>query len=69
MNYIGPDLGYRQYSGQEERQDQEEGHHFTNNYYGEARGDYEELVVLYFYHQIVRKWRGSVWRGREREIV
>merc|ERR1712183_348827 len=40
MNYLGSDLGYRQYSGQEERQDQEEGgqggqggHHYTNNYY------------------------------------
>lgn len=36
MNYIAPDLGYRQYSGQEERQEHEEGHHYTNNYYGEA---------------------------------
>ena len=48
MNYIGPDLGYRQYSGQEERQEHEEGHQYTNNYYGEATGhyDYEELVVF-----------------------
>ena len=42
MNYLGPDLGYRQYSGQEERQDQEEGQggqggpHYTNNYYGQT---------------------------------
>ena len=43
MNYLGSDLGYRQYSGQEERQDQEEGgqggqggHHYTNNYYGQT---------------------------------
>ena len=69
MNYIGPDLGYRQYSGPEERQEQEEaqgGHNYTNNYYGQT-GTMRSWEFSFFF-QIVRRSRDSVWREREREI-
>ena len=39
LSYLGPgaDLRYRHYSGQEEREEQEEQPQYTNSYYGQYR--------------------------------
>ena len=48
MNYMGAELGYRQYPGQEERQEQEEGHQYSNNYYGQSDQGYVRTCCLVF---------------------